>query len=426
MEPASGGAGGAGGAGDGGDGGGAAGGCSSDKDAKKLEKVYNWIADWYVSNGAPHTKESCDPHSCGAGIEIPIQVWEHKETKQRALAWKRVHPEWSKGDYVILPERVRGIYVCKNGHTHLCAGDRCNSVPVDNHNGNKVCPLSGRVVRVISQYDWREKKKGAFAPRKTKMTDPGATRLMMLNGSNAEHEGGPLARRAVQLHNTVDLKLIQLAQRCIVDCLFSQLRQELFFNSRRGKYRQIVNKAQQYIKKCRRQNVTAHVAYINNIAISCGWFSNCTYETVMQAQDPRAVVMNLCPLVVSYYKVINGLNPQQVYFKSFLTFAVSLLYSTTRGVNMYGVQVIPKFAHISFLLPHPSACESFMKCLWSLYEDNSSPTQQNFLTKTMNNIRNTLNKHLTDATKASAFANHCDSGTVALRNHYSGIMGVDL
>ena len=116
------------------------------------------------------------------------------------------------------------------------------------------------------------------------------------------------------------------------------------------------------------------------------------------------------------------LETEQVLFKGFLGFAVSFLYSTSRGVKIHGVQIVPKFSNISFLLPHPSACESFMKCLWSLYEDSSSPTQQNFLTKTMNRIREVLNKHLTTIEKAQRFFRSCEAMTVSLRDKYGSVL----
>jgi len=286
---------------------------------------------------------------------------------------------------------------------------------VENQNGNKVCRISGRIVQITREYDWREKKKGAFSARKTRLPDPGASTFMMgSNSLNAGHSG--------HFHNTVDLKMMQSAHRCVVDCLFSTLRQELFYNTRRAKYRQILNKAQQYIKRCKRENKPCFVHKISSIAIDMGWFSNCTYEQVVKVQDPTAVVQNVCPLIVAFYKCCNLLNTEYILFKGFLSFSISFLYSTTRGVEIHGVRIIPKFANISFLLPHPSSCESFMKCLWSFYEDSTSPTQQNFLTKTMNLIREVLNKYLTTKEKAQAFVRNCETMTVNLRNQYGGAL----
>ena len=374
--------------------------------------VYGWIADWYARNGAAHTREPCSVAGCSHGMSIPVQVWKHSSTKEEALAWKMVRPSWPKGTYEIV-KRYSCIYVCKNGHTHLCSCNHCDSADrgllVENQNGNKVCRISGRVVQITREYDWREKKKGAFAPRKSRLPDPGASGLKQNN-------------LGAQFHNTVDLKMIKSARGCVVDCLFSPLRQELFYNTRRTKYRQILNRAQQYVKRCKRENKPCFVHQISTIAIDAGWFSNCTYETVLRAQDPPAVVRNVCPLVVAFYKCCNMLETEQVLFKGFLGFAVSFLYSTSRGVKIHGVQIVPKFSNISFLLPHSSACESFMKCLWSLYEDSSSPTQQNFLTKTMNRIREVLNKHLTTIEKAQRFFRSCEAMTVSLRDKYGSVL----
>ena len=377
-------------------------------------EVYTYIADWYSRNGAAHTREPCSSETCGHGVSIPVQVWKHTSTKKEALAWKMVRPPWPKGTYETV-KKHSCIYVCKNGHTHLCICKHCNSAErgllVENQNGNKVCRISGRVVQITRECDWREKKKGAFAPRNARLPYPGVSAMNPdLNISGA------------LFHNTVDLKMMKSARSCVIDCLFSPLRQELFFNTRRAKYRQILNKVQQYVKRCKRENKPCFVHQISTIAIDTGWFSNCTYETVLQAQDPQAVVQNICPLVVAFYKCCNMLDSEQVLFKGFLAFAVGFLYSTSRGVKIYDVQVVPKFCSISFLLPHPSACESFMKCLWSLYEDSASPTQQNFLTKTMNRIREVLNKHLTTPKKARVFVRACETMTVSLRDQYSTVL----
>ncbi len=387
-------------------------------DPKDDALVYAWIADWYSMNGAAHTREPCSPETCGHSATIPIQVWKHNATGEERLAWKMVRPPWPKGSYEKLEGRSYScIYVCKRGHTHLCSCNHCNSgengLLVENQNGNKVCRISGRVVQITREYDWREKKKGAFAPRKTRLPDPGASGLI-INSNDSRQVG--------LLHNTVDLKMMQSAQRCVVDCLFSTLRQELFYNTRRAKYRQILNKTQQYIKRCKRENKPCFVHQLSTIAIDMGWFSNCTYETVVRAQDAPAVVQNICPLIVAFYKCCNFLDTEQILFKGFLSFAVSFLYSTGRGVKIHGAQVIPKFANIGFLLPHPSSCEQFMKCLWSFYEDSSSPTQQNFLTKTMNHIREVLNKYLNTKEKAEAFVRNCEATTVNLRNQYGSML----
>lgn len=387
--------------------------------------VYAWIAAWYSANDYSHTREPCNPSVCGKSFTIPVQVWKHNATGEERLAWKMVRPQWPRGTYRKLDGRSYScVYVCKNGHTHLCSCDHCNSAEtgllVENQNGNMACIISGRVVQITREYDWREKKKGQFAPRKSRLSDPGAAALI-LNSSDFAASG-----QAGQFHNTITLKLMQSAHRCVVDCLFSKLRQELFYNMRRTKYQQILNKAQQYIKRCKRENKPCFVHHISTIAIDMGWFSNCTYETVVKAQDPPAVIQTVCPLIVAFYKCCNLLASDQILFKGFLSFSVSFLYSTVRGVKIHDVQVIPKFSNISFLLPHPSACESFMKCLWSFYEDSASPTQQNFLTKTMNLIREVLNRYLTTKEKAETFVRNCETATVSLRNQYGSVLDANL
>ena len=393
--------------------------------------VYEWLADWYLKNadkhGWDHTKNVCNPDVCGHGVRIPVQIWRHRRTGEEQLAWKMVRPDWPKTEYSVV-KKYSCFYVCKRGHTHLCSCQHCNSeergLVVENQNGNKVCRISGCVVQITREYDWREKKKGAFAPRKARLPDPGGPHSeFAVRAAEQQSRASSSSSSQPHFHNTIDLKMMQSAHRCVVDCLFSHLRQELFYNTRRAKYKQILNKTHQYVKRQRREGKTAYVAQMTTIAINMGWFSNCTYETVVKAQDPSAVVRNICPLIVAFYKCCNALDTHQITFKSFLTFCISFLYCTVRGVRLFNdVEVIPKFSQISFLLPHPSACEAFMKCLWAFYEDTVSPTQQNFLTKTMNHIREVLNFRLDTREKAVAFVKRCEAMTVALREQYSGII----
>ena len=117
----------------------------------------------------------------------------------------------------------------------------------------------------------------------------------------------------------------------------------------------------------------------------------------------------------------NGTTPL---FKSFPVFAVSALYTTMRGVNVHGVQVIPTIKNVDKLLPHPNAIEGFFRFLWAFYAD-AHPTQRNFLTKTQNIMKGALCK-IADADAARAFKQTTEVLAAELRQKYYDLVEKDL
>lgn len=390
--------------------------------------VYQWLLGSAVSEGIVGAADSCTPGNCGPGKQVPVQVWRRhgRSGEEDALAWQLCRPTWNKSQYTIV-KKYKCFFHCKNKHFHHCAVGHCNSadcgMTVENNNGNRVCLTSGRVVQVTTEYDWREKKKGQFAPRRARQINPGAQSSIFAksNGPQSLLPAEPVAR----IHNTIDLKMMQTASKVVVDCLFSKMRQEFYFNARRAKKQSIEIKAQQIIKRNRREKKITYVAELNLVGISQGWFSNSTYETVVKAQDPRACTQTVAPLLVALYKKINSFHPNQPVFKSFLSFSIAALFCTIRGVNLHGTQIIPQYRNMLHLLPLPNQVESLSRSLWSFYADGS-PSQQNFLTRTQNQIRAAINKNIKSAEGAAAFVRDLRLHTVMLREQYGDAVVANL
>jgi len=381
--------------------------------------VYRWLLASAAAVGITGAGDGCIPTECGSGKQIPLQVWKrHDGAEKDALAWQLSRPDWKKSDYAIV-KKYKCFFACKNKHFHHCADGICNSADcgmvVENTNGNKVCLTSGRVVQITTECDWREKKKGQFAHRVVRQTNPsvGISLLFAKNNNQAEEISGVVGR----FHNTVDLKMMQTASGVVVDCLFSKMRQEFYFNARRAKKQTIETKAHQIIKRNRRESKITYVAQLNVIGINRGWFSNSTYENVVKSQDPVACTQTVAPMLVALYKKIQTLSPSQPIFKSFLSFSIAALFCTIRGVNLHGIQIIPRYRNMLYLLPEPSQVECLSRTMWGFYADGS-PSQQNFLTRTQNQIRATFNANIKTKEEAGAFASDLRILTVTLRQQY--------
>ena len=396
-------------------------------DVMDSTSVYQWLLASAASKGITRAGNGCTLPGCGPGKQVPVQVWRrHDGTQSDALAWQLSRPNWAKSEYAIV-KKYKCFFVCKNKHFHHCAVGVCNSADcgmiVENNNGNKVCLTSGRVVQITTEYDWREKKKGQFAPRRARQINPGTQpSLLFLKTTQLTTPTEPVVGR---FHNTIDLKMMQTAARVVVDCLFSKMRQEFYFNARRSKKQSIEIKAQQTIKSNRRNKKITYVAELNLIGINQGWFGNSTYENVVKAQDPEACTQNVAPMLVALYKKINNLTCNQPTFKSFLSFSIAALFCTIRGVNLHGIQIIPQYRNMRYLLPEPFQVECLSKSLWSFYADGS-PSQQNFLTRTQNQIRAAFNKNLKTKEKAAAFVRDLRILTITLRDQYGDTISTNL
>lgn len=391
--------------------------------------VYQWLLTSAASKGIVGAADSCNLNKCGPGKQLPVQVWRrHDRSEEDALAWQLCRPAWKKSDYTIV-KKYKCFFHCENKHFHHCAVGHCNSadcgMTVENNNGNRVCLTSGRVVQITTEYDWREKKKGQFAPRRARQINPGAQSSMLFAKSKGP-QSSTTAESVARIHNTVDLKMMQTASRVVMDCLFSKMRQEFYSNARRTKKQSIEIKAQQTIKRNRRENKITYVAELNLIGISHGWFSNSTYENVVKAQDPRACTQTVAPLLVALYKKINSFQPNQPVFKSFLSFSIAALFCTIRGVNLLGIQIIPQYRNMLYLLPLPSQVESLSRSLWSFYADGSPSQQQNFLTRTQNQIRAAFNSNIKTVEDATVFVNDLRILTVMLREQYGDVVITNL
>lgn len=388
--------------------------------------VYQWLLTSAISHGITTAGDGCTRSKCGPGKHVPVQVWRRRDGTE-ALAWQLSRPNWAKSEYTIA-KKYKCFFICKNKHFHNCAVGSCNSADcgmvVENSNGNKVCLTSGRVVEITTVCDWREKKKGQFVARRVKAINPGAQPSLHYFKTN-----GPLPPTPAHLigrcHNTIDLKLIQTASRVVVDCLFSKMRQEFYYNTRRYKKQSIELKAQQIIKRNRRTKKITYVADLNLIGINQGWFSNSTYENVVKSQDPEACTQNVAPMLVALYKKINILVCDQPAVKSFLSFCIATLFCTIRGINLHGVQIIPQFRNMRYLLPEPFQVECLSRTLWSFYADGS-PSQQNFLTRTQNQIRAAFNSNLKTKEQATAFVHDFRVLTVNLREQYGDRISTSL
>lgn len=392
-------------------------------DVMNSASVYQWLLASAVSKGIVGAADGCTPGECGPGKQLPVQVWRKKGgSEEDALAWQLCRPAWNKSEYTII-KKYKCFFHCAKKHFHHCAVGHCNSadckMTVENSNGNSVCLTSGRVVQVTTEYDWREKKKGQFAPRRARQINPGAQTSMLF--AKNKPSSSP-AESAVRIHNTIDLKMMQTSSSVVFVCLFSNMRREFDFNARRAKKQSIEIKAQQIIKRNRRENKITFVAELNRIGIQQGWFSNSTYENVVKAQDPRACTQTVAPLLVALYKKINSFqSPNQPIFKSFLSFSIAALFCTIRGVNLHGTQIIPQYRNMLYLLPLPNQVESLSKSLWSTHADGS-PSQHNFLTRTQNQIRAAINTNIRSKEAAVAFVNDLRILTVTLREQYSDIV----
>lgn len=399
-------------------------------DVNDSASVFEWLLATARKRKIIATVECCNPSTCGSGKHVPVQVWRHKSGKVAdALAWQFCRPAWKKHEYTIV-KKYTCFFVCANKHFHHCAVGHCNCLDtnmiVENSNGNKVCLTSGRVVEITTEYDWREKKKGQFASRRGRQGSSEASSSMLyMNSMQANSTYMQMSDGADSLsgrcHNTIDLKMMQTASRVVMDCLFSRMRQEFYMNARRSKKQSIETKAQQLIKKNRREKKFTFVADLNKIGIDQGWFSNSTYETVVKAQDPQACTQTVAPFLVALYKMINALSANQSGFKSFLSFAIAALFCTIRGVNLHTVQLIPRFRNMRYLLPEPFQVECLSRSLWSFYADGS-PSQQNFLTRTQNQIRASFNNHIKTKEQARVFAKSLETRTVMLREQYGDVV----
>lgn len=399
-------------------------------DVTDSASVYKWLLSTARHKAAG---DGCSPDTCGPGKPLPVQVWRHKSGKFSDLpVWQLCRPPWKKGEYDIV-KKFNCFFVCQNRHFHHCAVGHCDcletNMVIENSNGNKCCITSGRVVEVTTEYDWREKKKGQFAPRKGRNIGSGASSSMVYMNSmqantllpHTDTGNGEVMKDFGRYHNTIDLKMMQTASRVVIDCLFSRMRQEFYMNARRAKKQSIETKAQQFIKKNRRENKITFVADLNRIGIDQGWFSNLSYETVVKAQDPQACTQTVAPFLVALYKKINALSPNQPGFKSFLSFAIAALFCTIRGVNLHSVQLIPQYSNMRYLLPEPYQVECLSRSLWNFYADGS-PSQQNFLTRTQNQIRAAFNNYIKTKNEALCFVRDLETRTVLLRQQYGDVV----
>lgn len=361
-------------------------------------------------HGYTHAGEGCEPGKCSSARHVPVQIRENVVTGERRLAWMLEKPQWKKSEYKVV-KRFTCFYSCQKFHLHHCSAGTCDSAErghvVESATGDKVCGVSGRVLEVGTTYDWKERKKGAYTARTVRRPDPNFS----------------LSQSDIAQHNANDWKMMRTAASVVHDCLFSKLRHELFANTRRTRKRTLESKVVQYAKRCKRQRKFVYVAEFNKIAIESGFFSNANYETISRAQDPKNTTRALAPLLVSLFKTLNGNKPTPL-FKSFPVFAVSALYTTMRGVNVHGVQVIPAIKNVDKLLPHPNAIEGFFRFLWAFYSD-AHPTQRNFLTKTQNTMKAALCK-LTNAEEARLFCRHSEAVAEDLRQKYYDLVEKDL
>lgn len=360
--------------------------------------------------GYAHAGDGCVPGKCGSARHVPVQIREHVATGERRHAWMLEKPSWRKQEYRVV-QRFNCFYSCQKFHLHHCSECTCDSAErghvVESATGDKVCGVSGRVLEVGTTYDWKERKKGAYTARTVRRPDP-----------NFSLPGSDIAQ-----HNANDWKMMRTAASVVHDCLFSKLRQELFANTRRTRKRMLESKVVQYAKRCKRQHKFVYVAHFNKIAIESGFFSNANYETISRAQDPKTTTRALAPQLVSLFKTLNGRKSTPL-FKSFPVFAVSALYTTMRGVNVHGVQVIKAIKNVDKLLPHPNAIEGFFRFLWAFYSD-AHPTQRNFLTKTQNIMKAALCK-LEDADDARDFCRRTEALAEELRQKYYDLVEKDL
>ena len=379
-------------------------------------KVYQWLVQTAKDAGVVHVEDTCTAeclnHAC-RGVPVPVHLWQEKDTGYYRLVWKYSQPPKGERKRYRMIKKFSCFFACKQQHLHLCSGENCDSIQSGlyktNAQGNCVCLYSGNIVQVQESHNWKEAKKGSHASRGVRHSDPGIT----------QHCGQALC-------NVHDKAMIRSARLVVFHCMFSPLRATIHKHQQMCLERNVKAKAQQYAKSRRRLGKHVMLAELTRISIQQGYFSSCTYDTVLEAHDQETTLRTLAPLVVSLYKTINELCSGL--FKAFPMFACAVLYLMIEGVRIHNFEIVYKMKYMRVLLPHPTDTEelfrSMSEVVEKLYPDATSPAQpqRNFLTKIQKQIQATLRNHVTTLEHAKAFKTTTDQRTVDLRKKYYDIV----
>lgn len=366
--------------------------------------------------------KGCTRGECEKWKNLPVQTWRHKttgEVVEPIWMWGLPKPKWKKGTYERHAHSC--FFVCRKFHIHCCTDACCDSLETNVHrtteSGAKVCCISGRVLNQNGfVYDYTADKKGAYCKRRRREDDPSLTgSKTTANTGITASEGG---------HNTKDWSMMKTAYAIVLDTLFSKLRCELDATTRRAKYVALQNSITSYVKTCKKRKRASSVAHFQTLAIRHGWFSSANnYQLVASAQDPVFCARTIAPMLVCLFKTLNAMEETEDKFKCFPSFSVSTLYIIQKGVSIKGHQVVPVLKLLKWLLPHPSQCEPFFRFLWTtFYARSSTPTQRNFLTRTQNEIKASLNKHIKSEEQARAFCQTMVVHANTLRRRYADII----
>ena len=375
-------------------------------------KVFSCMLSCAHRRGVRDADQGCVADVCGEARRVPVQVWQHLKTGETRHAWLLDKPHWRQEEYKVL-HRYNCFYACSKLHLHHCGVGVCDSLErghtVETENGDVVCAMSGRVLTTGVSFDWRERKKGAYAARQTRR---GGEVMMLMGGAQPAHS------------NAIDFKLMKTSVNVVFDCLFSKLRQELYMNERRAKKRSLESRVIQHAKRCRREQKFVFVPYLNQVAIEQGYFSNNTYASAVRSQRPAEMLQRLAPRLVAMYQTLNALTPNQPPFKCFPAFAIAALFVMMHGVTLHGEKAIPCLPVLRRLLPHPNAVDGFFRFLWACYAENTS-TQRSFLTKTKNTIKAAL-REMKDKEAVRRYLNAVQDRAALLRDKYYDAVEKDI
>ena len=382
-------------------------------------RVFQWMLHTARTAGILHAGDKCTPeclNRSNRGVAVPVHLWRHKITNDYRWVWKYSKPTTEERVNYEIVKKFSCFFACQQLHFHHCSATTCDSVERDmckrNEQGNLLCLYSHNVVQVQESHNWKEAKKGCHNGRGMRHTDPGI-------------HGFPNHARC----NVHDKAMVRSARLVVFHCMFSPLRTEIHKNQQLCLQRAVINKVQQYSKTCRRNQKFISLAEFRRISIREGYFSSCTYNTVLASHDQETTLRTLAPMVVSLFKIINEMCDGT--FKTFPMFACSILYLMIEGISVQGCEIIYKMKYMRILLPHPVETEglfrSMSQVINKLYPSSSSllQPQRNFLTKIQKQIQATLRKNVNTLECALAFKAKIDQNTVMLRKRYYDVVAAE-